>query len=302
MFHKKCVIILSERSSGSSACQNLLAKFANVRHVSKTRHFQNETLYWTKAASILGKPQIDMVDSEVPIERNRARADLIELLRDNLGNCVPASTDMDLIMDGWKLLCEKYAPVFLEKSPHHLCQWSAIELIMEAIRRISDVDFLLIGLVRNPMDTIYSNFQRWRSRPEQVEREWLIAYQNLIRLKEIMGDKVVIIRYEDMVSSIEYMKPVFDFCEVDADVADRDYLHQKSLSKWKSDPRFGFVLSTEVIELAGKYGYDKAEITHENYPLWPVYRECSRAAYMAVRPVKMVARRGFRMIRSIFGT
>ena len=169
MSHKKCIIILSEKSSGSSALQNLLVKFAEIQHVSKTRHFENETLYWTKAASILDKPQLVMVDSEVPIERKKARGELISLLKDNLNDYVPPVDDKELIIEGWRLLCNKYSPIFLEKSPHHLCQWAAIELIIECIRQVTDVDFLLIGLIRNPMDTLYSQFKRWGSRPEEVQ-------------------------------------------------------------------------------------------------------------------------------------
>ncbi|HYE74680.1 MAG TPA: sulfotransferase, partial [Blastocatellia bacterium] len=194
MAGEKCIIILSEKSSGSSACQNLLAKFANIRHVARTRHYENETLYWTKAASILGLPQLSMVDSEVPLPRQRAKAELISLLRDNLDDYVPPDNDRQLIFEGWRSLCWKYSPIFLEKSPHHLCQWSALELIIECIKEVYDVDFLLIGLIRNPMDTAYSQFNRWRSRPEQVQKQWLTAYQNLLKLKQIVGEQLVIVR------------------------------------------------------------------------------------------------------------
>ena len=216
----KNIIILSEKSSGSSACQNLLAKFANIQHISKTRHFQNETLYWTKAASILEKPQFDMVDSEVPISSEKAKDEWITLLRDNLDGYVPPNHSKELIIEGWRLLCKKYSPIFLEKSPHHLCQWSAIELIIECINVVDDVDFLLIGLVRNPMDTIYSQYKRWKSPPEKVEEQWVVAYQNLLKLKDKLGDRLVIVRYEDIISSLEYLEPVFNFCEVKATSSD----------------------------------------------------------------------------------
>ena len=88
-----------------------------------------------------------MVDSEVPIGRNKAKADLVSLLNEDLNDYRPPENDEDLVMEGWGLLCKKHAPIFLEKSPHHLCQWSAIELILDCIQRTSDVDFLLIGLL-----------------------------------------------------------------------------------------------------------------------------------------------------------
>jgi len=299
MSNEKSIIILSEKSSGSSVCQNLLAKFANIQHVSKTRHFENETLYWTKAASVLGKPQLNMVDSEVPIERKKARTELISLLKNNLDDYVPPDGDEALIMEGWRLLCKKHSPIFLEKSPHHLCQWSAIELILESTRKINDVDFLLIGLIRNPIDTIYSQYKRWKSPPEKVQKQWLIAYQNLLKLKDIIGNKLVIIRYEDMVSSLECLEPVFNFCEVTASTADEAFMHQKSLQKWKNDVLFGFSLSHETIELAEKYGYQRDELTNETYLLWPVVRKLSRAAYITVRPIKKFVQNGLGKIKSI---
>ena len=287
----KSIIILSEKSSGSSACQNLLAKFADVKHAEKSRHYQNETLYWTKAASLLGKPQLQMVDSEVPIEPLRAKEDLITLLRDNLGNFTPPENDRELVMQGWNLLCKRFAPIFLEKSPHHLCQWSALELIVEHIEQTSDVDFLLIGLVRNPMDTIYSQFTRWKSPPAKVEKQWVVAYQNLQRLKKVIGDRLVIIRYEDMTSSLEYLEPVFDFCEVTASAADKNYLHQKSLYKWKDDTQFGFTLSDEAIELAVKYGYQREELVNEPNLFWPVVSKLSRSAYIVEKSLKAFAKK-----------
>ena len=300
MSNEKSIIILSEKSSGSSACQNLLVKFANIEHVAKTRHNENETLYWTKAASILGKSQLKMVDSEVPIEREKAKAELISLLKGNLDDYVPPVKDKELIMEGWRLLCKKHSPIFLEKSPHHLCQWSAIELIIECIRKINDVDFLLIGLVRNPMDTIYSQYKRWKSPPEKVQEQWLVAYQNLLRLKEIVGDQLVIVRYEDMVTSLEYLEPAFSFCEVTVSTADKTYLHQKSLQKWKNDIFFGFSLSDETIELAEKYGYQRDELTNETYLIWPAVRTLSRIVHIAVRPIrKLVLNRLSTIKRSI---
>lgn len=288
---RKCIIILSNKSSGSSACQNLLSKFSKINCVTKTKHFQNETLYWTKAASILGLPQLNMLDSEVPISQERAKTDLITLLRDNLDSYVPPTDEIELIFNGWELLCENYSPVFLEKSPHHLYQWSALELIIECMERLPDIDFCLIGLVRNPMDTLYSAFKRWKTPPEQGQYEWLVAYQNLLKLKEIVGDRLVIIRYEDMVSSLSYLEPIFEFVGVKKDHADREYLHTKSTFKWKNDSLYGFTLSEEVMNLAKKYGYKQSELTNETNLLWPLYRKVSRVFHKIKTPGMRILRK-----------
>jgi len=282
----KCIILLSEKSSGSSACQNLLSKFSNISTVRRTRHFENETLYWTKAASILEMPQLDMLDSEVPIPRDQARSDLIRLLTDNLDNYAAPQDDHELIFDGWKRLCQQFGPIFLEKSPHHLCQWSSIELMLEAKALLPDVEFLFIGLVRNPMDTLYSQFARWRARPEHLQQQWAAAYRNLLRLKQLLGDELVIVRYEDMVSSLNSLQPVLAFCNSSVDDADKSYLHKKSLSKWRKDRLYGFMLSHDAQLVAEQFGYDGESVLNTRNRFWPVWREAARAAYYAAQPLR----------------
>jgi hypothetical protein len=286
----KCIIILSTKSSGSSACQRFLSMTGTVRHAESTGHYANETLYWTKAASILGLPQVDILASEVPIDRSRAKASLVRLLEDNLGSYASPQNDETLIFDGWRRLCLHYAPVFLEKSPHHLIQWSNLELIQRAIALIPEVRFHIIGLIRNPMDTLYSAWSRWRIDPEKNQYQWLLAYENLLRFKQFLGEQVNIVRYEDMVSDPRSLAREFEFAGIDAAVP-ANYFHQLGLTKWKNDPLFGFSLAKEVMDLASLYGYSRESMTNPMRLLWPPYRVLARAHYLSLRPLKKAARR-----------
>jgi len=56
----KSVFLLSDKASGSSALQVELLQHPKINIVEKTRHYQNETLYWNKAAALLGMPQAKM--------------------------------------------------------------------------------------------------------------------------------------------------------------------------------------------------------------------------------------------------
>lgn len=302
MQRNKCIIILSNKSSGSSACQNLLAKVSDVRHVRKTRHYQNETLYWTKAASILGLHQEPMLDSEVPIPAVAAREDLLALLRDNLSDAddLPAD-DRSLVFEGWRRLCREYAPVFLEKSPHHLCQRACLDLILEAERELPEVDFCLIGLIRNPMDQLYSAYTRWRTVPELYQLEWLRACRNLCDLQE-RADRLVVLRYEDMVRDPTVLQPVLDFIEVGWSLPASDYLHTRSVQRWKSDPWFGFQLAPEVRELAIRLGYTPEELDNRSRRLWPVARRFTRTLYKAATPARKLARALLRRVRPTAST
>jgi len=216
--------------------------------------------------------QVKMLDSEVPLTRERARKDLIDLLQDNVEEFSIPADDRQLIMNGWLELCRHYAPIFFEKSPHHLLQWSALKLILECREELSDVDFFLLGLVRNPMDTLYSSFTRFNSSPEKLQYQWLAAYSNLLKLKELLHDQLLVVRYEDIVQSSESLRPLFEFCGVDGQGAQSDF-HARSIQKWRSDKHFGFQLSKDVVELALEFGYKQSELANRPKLLWPVYRE-----------------------------
>lgn len=294
MAGEKCIIILSEKSSGSSACQNLLARYAHLQHVRETRHGRHETLYWTKAASVLGMDQLKMVDSEVPIEAGKAKAEIIALLEANLGNYTPPADELTLVRQGWRLLCIEYSPIYLEKSPHHLCQWSALELIIDAMEHLKDIDFLLIGLVRNPMDTIYSQYTRWKSPPEEIERQWCVAYNNLLRLQERLGEQLLIVRYEDMVSSLDSLEPVFRFCGVQPDTGAQTYMHRDALKKWRTDRFFGFTPAESTVALAQRYNYSADELANESFVFWPVVYTLSRAFHRSMEFLRRSARKRFK--------
>jgi hypothetical protein len=85
-----------------------------------------------------------MLDSEVPIPANRSRSGFCDLLIDNLDRPNLPKDDSELVFDGWRRLCFGHAPIFVEKSRHYLCQWSAIELIIEARERVPEVDIFVV--------------------------------------------------------------------------------------------------------------------------------------------------------------
>jgi len=256
----RCIAILSDKSSGSSALQSYLVRYARGRHVEKTRHNEHETLYWTKAASLLSRPQEKMLDSEVPLAPERARADLLALLRDNLGSMPAASGERDLVFRGWRALCERFAPLFVEKSPHHLHQWSALELLTECMDASPEIAFLAIGLVRNPIDVVHSSWRRWGSEPEANQHEWLRAARNLQRLAGVLGPRLAVLRYEDMVRDPGRLDFAHAFAGVPRSPESRGFLHGDSVQKWRRDPDFRFVLAAPVRTLALELGYRPEEL------------------------------------------
>jgi hypothetical protein len=256
----RCIVILSDKSSGSTALQAWLVRSAGARHLERTRHAEHETLYWTKAASWLGLPQVQMLESEVPIAPAPARADLEALLRDNGAADDPAVDDPRAwVFAGWRALCARHAPLFVEKSPHHLHQWSALELLRACLEASPEIPHLVIGLVRNPLDTLHSSWRRWGADPETHQHEWLRAYRNLERLRPLLGERMALIRYEDIVRDPSRLDFVHRFTGAQAAPAD-GLLHARSVGRAAGDPSFRFALAEPVRELARAYGYRDDEL------------------------------------------
>jgi hypothetical protein len=259
-------------------------KSPGVRHIDRTPHFEYETLFWVNAAAVLGRPQFKMADSRLPFTADEGRANLRALLRNNIGlGCTQPPDDDALVFQGWRDLCQHYAPIFVEKTPHHLHQWGALELLIESLERVPEVDVSFVGLVRNPIDTLYSMWQRWRGLPNHNQHDWYTAYTNLLRLRDLVGERLTIIRYEDMVRDPAQLAPIYHFMGLANESA--GFLHDRSLGKWRSDRRFGFRLAPAVVALAEQFGYDQADMANHGSPVWPIYARALRWYFRNVQPL-----------------
>lgn len=276
-----CIMILSDKSSGSSILQTVLTKHPYVKNIDKTRHNAHETLFWNKAVALLGLPQKKMEYSELPISKERARKDLEKILLDNLGNFESCNYTKEWVFNGWLSLCMKYGHFFVEKSPHHLHYWSALELILQFRERNPNVVFKFIGLIRNPIDTLYSMYKRWGVIPERRQFEWLRAYKNLLKFKDIVKDDLLLVKYEELVNNINTIQSILRFVGLEPSYEMGNNLHKKSLHKWKKDTLFGFKLAPEVFTFAQQF-YDTDELENSPKLLWNIVRVISEIKYKKI--------------------
>jgi hypothetical protein len=225
---------------------------------------------------VLGRPQIKIPDSEVPIPAAAARRDLHKLLAANVPQFRIPENDMEMVYKGWGALSEAFGPRFVEKSPHHLHEWSALELMLDAERQLPHLDFRYVGLVRNPMDALYSMWNRRRDSMAKYQFHWRIAYDNLSRFQKIAQDRLLVVRYEDLNAASGGVDRLFTFLGVQATDAARKFVHTQSRSKWKSDRWFGLTLDAEAQQLAQYFGYQPEEMENETFALWPAYRSIAR--------------------------
>lgn len=256
-------IILSTKSAGSSALQKFLVQDYGFKMSQKTHHHENETLFWAKAASILGLLQLKMHRSHIPYSNSMALKSLHQFSTDNLmGSLKAGDVTKEALFNLYLNLITQNKPRFVEKSPHHLFNQSNLDLIGEFISLFGDsIDFKVIGLVRHPLSVIYSGWERWRYDCKRFEREWLVSNQNLLRNKSQLG--IDIIRYEDLVAE----NGMFLSYRLNLEPMSNSFLFRKSsLYKWKADKAFGHVLSNETVELAKDFGYSDFETAGEQLP------------------------------------
>jgi hypothetical protein len=260
----KCILILSYKSSGSTALQSLLSKLSGVNTASSTEHVHNETLFWTKAASILNLQQYDMYNSQTPMERGSALTSFNRFITRNLG--VPTRDDYrkEDILDLWGRLCLVNAPIFLEKSPQHLYQRSVVRLIEECVAyHAHAVSFLLVGLIRNPNAMLYSDFKRRGSDPNLNQQVWLTSYQNLFALRRRTQMPLHIIKYEEVVSDPSALDAVLAFTGHKRECLPTNFLHAKSVHQWRSDESYTFEISPDVRSVAETFGYADRELVRD---------------------------------------
>jgi hypothetical protein len=268
------VLILSDKSSGSSVLQRELARHSAIKTMRRPPHQEGETLFWSKAAALFDLPQPPMIDSTLlPMSRHRAHGDIASLLADNLTQSVGVPETREQLFDVWRLLTLEYAPVFLEKSPHHLHNRAVLELVLETSARLRDVEFRFVGLVRNPVDTLYSMWKRWRTVPEARAVEWCRAYGNLLWLSDEAPDLTRVVRYEDLVADPAEMRDLLDFLGLQPESAVGYEFHRGSLGAWRNDPHFGYQPDLQLRALALEFGYSPDEVENRPSGWWPVERE-----------------------------
>ncbi|WP_224999083.1 sulfotransferase [Cesiribacter sp. SM1] len=253
-------IILSTKSAGSSALQKLLVKNYGFNMVKNTTHHENETLFWSKAASALDLYQDKMHRSKVPFSRSAALQALNKFLKDNsVEECLSADASKAEIFSAYFDLISQYKPLFVEKSPHHLYNQSNLDLLAEFACQYKDkVNVKFLGLVRHPLSVIYSGWDRWKHDCSEFEREWFVSNVNLLKNKESLN--IDIVRYEDLVAeNAAFLEEKLGL----KPVSDAFSFRSSSLDKWKKDKAFGHQLSDETIELAKQFGYKDFDTSGE---------------------------------------
>ncbi len=272
----KHIIILSSKSSGSTALIKFILRISGVNSFTFVQHQELESLYWTKAASVLRLPQSPMYRSVVPFNEERASNDLLELEKKNLGKSEHREEWSEAgIFTLYREIAASTGEEFVEKSPHHLYQESSLNLIRSFMAHFPEDDYLVIGLVRHPMDVLYSAWSRWLYIPEEFEEEWIRSYENLKKARDLFGTSYREIRYEDL-GEPDSLSWLYEFLGQSDPHNNEEFFRNKS--KWEKDSSFGYSPSVELQSLASHYKYEIKERSSSRF-LWNLSKLKARGIY-----------------------
>jgi hypothetical protein len=264
MSDTKCITILSDKSSGSTILQCELGRQQGIFRLFDNR-VNYETKFWLYAATILGLPQARMKYShEFPATKDHCMRQINTLLASlGIDLRIEEDTNRGTIFAAWHKIVNSQRAILIEKSPHHLHNWQALLLMAEYSRLYPHSSTKYIGLIRNPLDTLYSMWNRWYARPSLRQYEWLRAYENLDNFRQIARDDMIIVRYEDLMTNVRCYMRILDFVGVGPEIQVEPEFHTASIGKWKEDATFGFSLDDRVTEFSQRF-YKRERITNPN--------------------------------------
>lgn len=272
---QRCYFILSTKSSGSSVLQRYLSALISAR-LPNSHHEQRETLFFTKAASVLGLPQVKLENSEVPYGPHAAASQLQRFMEENVRAWAHPLRTEDDFFAAWTAVVRSAPQDLVEKSPHHLYEDSVVRLMERYAESDPGVDVRFIGLVRNPLATLYSSWRRFGVRPPSEERHWRRAYRLLLDLQERKPHLVTIVTYEGLVRNPGHLAPLLT---IEAPTPASVTLHDGSVERWRQDETFAHHLSEETICLAERFGYSRDEMLNPLQAQWRFSDELRASAW-----------------------
>lgn len=258
------ILLLSDKSSGSTIFQYELLKHPEISGAKYTSHNDHETLFWVKAAVLLGRPKSEFFNSEYPFHKGYARKSIIDIVTKNVDGFEVPEDDEKLIQSGWEALTQAHQPIFFEKSPHHLNHWASTRLIIDYVNKNPNVK--VIGLTRNPLSVIYSTMSRWFVNPIERQYKWDYTYQNLIKAQQLIPkEQFHLVNYEDLIQKGQIVyKDLCEYLKIDYHSEMGKGVHQKSKEKWKHDESFEIPLDNGVKMTAAYFGYEFPNASRSN--------------------------------------
>ena len=172
---RKTIILLSAKRSGSTALFKCFQKHSEVKIPHSNQKIDNwEIQFWSLAVLALKgdfNPLQERLKKSFPKIDFKLKSEITE----------------DNIFDIWNRILDDRGGVVFDKSPQYLGNNLALDLLKKYIYSGNNVK--IISLMRDPRDTITSQYELWREFTEKDslekrEKYWIKQYKHLEVLRE----------------------------------------------------------------------------------------------------------------------
>jgi|TARA_B100001093_G_scaffold500665_1_gene551423 hypothetical protein len=245
---KKNIILLSAKRTGSTAVMKIFQKHNKV----KLMHIDQKISNWESNFWLLALDAINGKKDSFEVRLKNA-APFIKLQE---------KYDKKKIFEIYNEINNFFGPITFDKSPQYLGNINCLKLIQEYNSVHNNIVFL--GLIRNPLDSIVSQYQLWREYKEndslqEREKRWLKKYNHLAEIKKEIKN-LKIIRYEDLVKNPKKVTTeIFNYCDIEYDENCINHLKEKSIGRYQTfaliDENMKWKWSEEFNEHLIEYNY-----------------------------------------------
>jgi hypothetical protein len=92
-----------------------------------------------------------------------------------------------------------------------------------------------------------------------------------LRFKELVGERLIIHRYENLVRNESALFKIFTFIGAQPPPVGNTALHVGSIERWRKDRHFAFQLDPAIIKFGESLCYKIDEMQGRKHLAWPLY-------------------------------
>ena len=219
----KTIILLSGTRCGSTAVYNMFRKHPEVKipHVNQDVQRLGTNIWESHFWSFVTKPQ------------------KLEWFKKRYAECCPFLDIPDDITDiedrkvfaMWDEIVNHFGPVVFDKSPGFLGNEKAVQLMLDYRDKGNDV--VLMSMIRDPFDTITSQYELWGGDIKEREEQWIKKYDHLYGLRDDHPE-INLYRYELFSHDpITYGTQMFEKCDLQPYDYCFDHIKPVNEGRWR---------------------------------------------------------------------